>query len=59
MRNVSYKDGTGCRLEPDSDKPGEFKRVHTGKCAVVEVGFQELEENQGRITQSFQLIISP
>ncbi|VGO13465.1 hypothetical protein PDESU_02022 [Pontiella desulfatans] len=38
----THKDGTGYRLEPNPDKPGEYIRVSTGKRAVVEVGFHSL-----------------
>ncbi|WP_168441973.1 tyrosine-type recombinase/integrase [Pontiella desulfatans] len=37
-----HKEDTGYKLEPVTGKPGKFKKVHTGKRAVVEVGFHSL-----------------
>jgi integrase len=38
----THKDGTGYRLEQDPECVGKFVKVHTGKRAVVEVGFHSL-----------------
>lgn len=38
----THKEGTGYKLEPDPNRPGKFIKTHTGKRAVVEVGFHSL-----------------
>ncbi len=38
----THREGTGFKLVPNPDKPGKFLKVHTGKRAVVEVGFHSL-----------------
>jgi len=38
----THREGTGYKLEPIPGKDGRFRRVHTGKRAVVEVGFHSL-----------------
>lgn len=39
---TTHAEGTGYRMEPDPDRDGEFIRVHSGKRAIVEVGFHSL-----------------
>ncbi len=38
----THKEGTGTQIKPDSDNPGGYAEVATGKRAVVEVGFHSL-----------------
>lgn len=38
----THREGTGFKLLPDPNRPGKFKKEHTGKRAVVEVGFHSL-----------------